>query len=777
MPLPASQTRAVASSEAVTTRRPSGLKAAPSSLRAWPFMTASGLPPAASHTRAVLSSEAVTTRVPSALNATLRTAPVWPFRSTTSRPSAASHRRAVPSSDAVAIRVPSGLKAASQHRAGVSLQHGDLPAADSVPEAGRAVRRRRHDRPGVRTERGAPHRAGMPLQEGDLLAVGGVPQTRGAVGGRRHHPLAVGAERRAQHRAAVTHEHGPLAQPAQGIVQNGGGARIEGTPWLDAGLGQSLQRQQHGLGVVLRLDGLARPGRQDAGLGQIHLVEPRLGALLLLLGLGQRGVDAVGRRLGLPLRHDRLLSCGFPLRALLEGLQRPPAGDDDGDRQRREEGDTEPLPAAGGVLRDPERRGLLGLGQGNGLDLLALGPDAGLVLPLARPDEIELQSAGLRHVLGPLRHPGPRLGKVAARQQPAGPPAARLPMGRPLGEPGVRAQPVDVGVEDLHQPPQAGAEAAARHAWLGIEQDGAKIAQAARRERAVERTADDRDDALGQPSSLLDLPRANLGEGRGRREREHHRLGLADQGAEARLPKLSAQAALTVQLGSEAVSLQCTAQLVGEVEVVPAVGDVDAQLGVGPGALARGARVHGARIHVRRCRIGRFAPRGHRAPRALPPCSQAEIMSRLTRVVRAGTSIQTLRAVVKVGIGRLVRCRLLVVLAREGARAYTRLARRRLMGVAARRAGMPIRHGLVRRNTLGTPAGQIRPDKSDDAADPSGTTAGAQACSSASDKPAATVSNTAKVNGTSPPPPHSTSHARFSGLPRRKNPCRRPMFQ
>ena len=71
----ASQTRAVLSQLAVTTRVPSGLNAALHTaalmLRA---AAESGLPVAASQTRAVLSSLAVTTRVPSGLNAALPTA-------------------------------------------------------------------------------------------------------------------------------------------------------------------------------------------------------------------------------------------------------------------------------------------------------------------------------------------------------------------------------------------------------------------------------------------------------------------------------------------------------------------------------------------------------------------------------------------------------------------------------------------------------------------------------------------------------------------------------
>src|SRR5262249_59535211 len=58
-----SQIRAVASSDAVTTRLPSPLNAALSTESSWPFRTAISLPLSASQMRAVLSLDAVTTRL------------------------------------------------------------------------------------------------------------------------------------------------------------------------------------------------------------------------------------------------------------------------------------------------------------------------------------------------------------------------------------------------------------------------------------------------------------------------------------------------------------------------------------------------------------------------------------------------------------------------------------------------------------------------------------------------------------------------------------------
>jgi hypothetical protein len=69
-----SQTRAVSSRDAVTMRRPSGLKAALITHNSWPLSgSLIGWPLAASQIRAVLSEDAVTIRVPSGLNAALQT--------------------------------------------------------------------------------------------------------------------------------------------------------------------------------------------------------------------------------------------------------------------------------------------------------------------------------------------------------------------------------------------------------------------------------------------------------------------------------------------------------------------------------------------------------------------------------------------------------------------------------------------------------------------------------------------------------------------------------
>jgi hypothetical protein len=73
-----SQMRAVPSSDAVTTRLPSGLKPALCTVPVWPLSRARSLPLSASQMRAVRSEDAVTTRLPSGLKPALCTVPVWP---------------------------------------------------------------------------------------------------------------------------------------------------------------------------------------------------------------------------------------------------------------------------------------------------------------------------------------------------------------------------------------------------------------------------------------------------------------------------------------------------------------------------------------------------------------------------------------------------------------------------------------------------------------------------------------------------------------------------
>ena len=79
-PVSASQSRAVLSLEAVSTRRPSGLKTALSTKSLWPCRVARSLPLSAFQSCAVLSPEAVSTRRPSGLKTALVTRSVWPWK-------------------------------------------------------------------------------------------------------------------------------------------------------------------------------------------------------------------------------------------------------------------------------------------------------------------------------------------------------------------------------------------------------------------------------------------------------------------------------------------------------------------------------------------------------------------------------------------------------------------------------------------------------------------------------------------------------------------------
>ena len=109
MPRSPYPTRAVLSADAITTRFPLGLNAAPLTM----FGRCMGLqiyaPVAASHMCAVVSADAVTTRVPSGLNSALVTAPVLQGLADRA-PVAPSHTRAVLSSEVV-TGAPSGLNA------------------------------------------------------------------------------------------------------------------------------------------------------------------------------------------------------------------------------------------------------------------------------------------------------------------------------------------------------------------------------------------------------------------------------------------------------------------------------------------------------------------------------------------------------------------------------------------------------------------------------------------------------------------------------------------
>src|SRR5207247_6439215 len=83
-------------------------------------------------------------------------------------------------------------------------------------------------------------------------------------------------------------------------------------------------------------------------------------------------------------------------------------------------------------------------------------------------------------------------------------------------------------------------------ARVRMEKDVVEVPQARRRAHALQRSAVNGKDALAKSCCLLDLPVADFGARRSRRLHENHRVGLADQVAEASLPVLATGDAVAV---------------------------------------------------------------------------------------------------------------------------------------------------------------------------------------------------------------------------------------
>src|SRR5262245_39753278 len=98
------------------------------------------------------------------------------------------------------------------------------------------------------------------------------------------------------------------------------------------------------------------------------------------------------------------------------------------------------------------------------------------------------------------------------------------------------AQPIEVGVESSDQAYQAGAEARVRSLGLLIEKDVVEVPQARWRVRALQRSANNRKDALVESCRLLHFPGADIRVRRTRREHENDGVGLANQVAKASFP-------------------------------------------------------------------------------------------------------------------------------------------------------------------------------------------------------------------------------------------------
>ena len=163
----------------------------------------SGWPVASSHTRAVRSSLAVSTRRPSGLKQAWRTAASCRSGPVTGCPLTADHTRAVPSSLAVTSERPSGLKATHHDFLAVSEGQGGLSPADDLPNSRRPVATGGDDAAAVRAKERARNQEVVPQRGRDGLAGGHLPDPGRVVVAGGDQVAAIGAERRVLHRVAV----------------------------------------------------------------------------------------------------------------------------------------------------------------------------------------------------------------------------------------------------------------------------------------------------------------------------------------------------------------------------------------------------------------------------------------------------------------------------------------------------------------------------------------------------------------------------------------------
>src|SRR5262245_61622549 len=99
-----------------------------------------------------------------------------------------------------------------------------------------------------------------------------------------------------------------------------------------------------------------------------------------------------------------------------------------------------------------------------------------------------------------------------------------------------------------------------------MEKDVVEVPQVWRGARALKRSAVNGKDALAESGRFLHLPGADFGARRGRREHENHRVGLANQIAEASLPVLATGDAVAVDDALKAANIsERRIELVGEV--------------------------------------------------------------------------------------------------------------------------------------------------------------------------------------------------------------------
>jgi hypothetical protein len=232
LPLSASQSRAVQSCDAVSTRRPA-VWTKDRALNRVGAALESGQDPSRCHfsqSRAVLSSEAVSTHRPSGLKTALYTQPVWPSKVVRSLPLSASQSRAVLSSEAVSTRPAVRAKDRAINVIGMALESGQELAALSLPEPRLVLRGDKHPL-AVRAKDRAINV--VTFESGQELAALSLPEPRLVLRGGEH-PPAVRAKDRAINTAGVAFESGQeLAALSLGFNGRRGADRRTGNRHCD----------------------------------------------------------------------------------------------------------------------------------------------------------------------------------------------------------------------------------------------------------------------------------------------------------------------------------------------------------------------------------------------------------------------------------------------------------------------------------------------------------------------------------------------------------------
>ena len=130
-------------------------------------------------------------------------------------------------------------------------------------------------------------------------------------------------------------------------------------------------------------------------------------------------------------------------------------------------------------------------------------------------------------------------------------------------------------------------------------------------------------------SSTSQVP--DFGACRSWREHENHRVGLANQGAEPSLPSFTAGDVVPVHDAVKAAGIECCVKLVGEPEIIAAVGKEDAKLP----SVGRAGSARLLRSHITRFRRGRSRCVMRNVCHGAPPSPEL-ILAQSAWVVLAG---------------------------------------------------------------------------------------------------------------------------------------------